>query len=127
MGARLSKRTLQVLTAGLVLALTLLGCDKAKEKEQDTTVSGETSAGQRVAEQNCQPCHAIGASGASTVAAAPPFREIVKRFPPESLAESLAEGIEVSHSGKVQMPNFKLEEQQIQDLISYLQTLQPKE
>ncbi len=36
---------------------------------------------------------AIGAEGQSPHAEAPPFRELMRRYPPESLAEALAEGI----------------------------------
>jgi mono/diheme cytochrome c family protein len=87
---------------------------------------GDAAAGRAFAERNCQRCHAIGASGESPIAEAPPFREIVKRWPPEYLAESLAEGIEVGHSTQVDMPEFTLEQKQIDDLIAYLQTLEPK-
>jgi mono/diheme cytochrome c family protein len=100
-------------------ALLVTACSEKEEL-------GDAAAGRALAERNCQGCHAIGATGESPVVAAPSFREMVKRWPPEYLAESLAEGIEVGHSGQVDMPNFSFEPKQIDDLIAYLNTLDPK-
>jgi cytochrome c len=44
-----------------------------------------------------------------------------KRYPIETLAESLAEGIQTGHPT---MPEFRLEPDQIHDLLSYLKTLE---
>jgi cytochrome c len=107
------------LAAALSLALSSCG------KEQPEPPTGDAASGRAIVERNCQSCHAIGPEGASPVADAPPFRELVKRWPPENLAEALGEGIDVAHNGKVQMPEFELEPEQIDDLIAYLETLQP--
>lgn len=106
----------------LALAGTALLVTACSEKEE----TGDAAAGRALAERNCQSCHAIGATGESPVAEAPSFREIVKRWPPEYLAESLAEGLDVPHKGKVDMPTFSFEPKQIDDLIAYLNTLEPK-
>ncbi len=74
------------------------------------------------ARRNCAMCHAIGASGQSPNAMAPPFRELHKRYPVDNLAEALAEGILTGHP---QMPEFRLSPAEIDDLIAYLKTLQP--
>ncbi len=105
----------------LLVGVVLLAAACSKKEEM-----GDAAAGRALAERNCQRCHAIGATGDSPAAEAPPFREIVKQWPPEDLAESLAEGIEVGHSAQVDMPNFAFEPKDIDDLIAYLNTLEPK-
>ena len=78
--------------------------------------------GRAFAEQNCGRCHAIGSSGASPLAKAPPFRTLHERYPVENLTESLAEGIRTGHP---EMPQFDaLDTEQIDDLIAYLKSLE---
>lgn len=79
--------------------------------------------GKAVLESRCSRCHAIGLEDASAHASAPPFREVVRRYPPESLAESLAEGIDTGHPD---MPQFVLDPGEIGAVIDYLNTLVPK-
>ena len=79
--------------------------------------------GKLALQSRCARCHAIGESDASPRADAPPFREIVKRYPPESLAESLAEGIT---SGHPDMPQFVLAPEEIGAVIDYMKTLMPR-
>ena len=78
--------------------------------------------GRAFAEKNCGSCHAIGPSGASPLAKAPPFRTLHERYPVENLSEALAEGIVTGHPT---MPEFRLDPDQITDLISYLKSLEP--
>lgn len=83
--------------------------------------------GKAFALQNCARCHAIGMTGASPYAPAPPFRTLHERYDVGNLAEAFAEGIIVVHNGGgEQMPQFKLEPGQIGDLIAYLRSLQPQ-
>lgn len=70
---------------------------------------------------NCSQCHAVGRFGSSPLAIAPPFRTLHERYPVESLAEALAEGIVVGHPT---MPQFTLDPGQVDDVITYLQTLE---
>ena len=70
---------------------------------------------------NCSQCHAIGRDGGSPLAIAPPFRTLHLKYPVEDLQESLAEGIMTGHPT---MPEFRLEPDQINDVISYLKTLE---
>jgi cytochrome c len=76
--------------------------------------------GKRVVEANCSRCHATGPDGASHHPEAPPFRDVVKRYPPEMLAEALAEGIS---SGHPDMPEFVFEPGDIGAIIAYLNEL----
>jgi cytochrome c len=70
---------------------------------------------------NCAQCHAIGREGASPLSIAPPFRTLHQKSPVESLAESFAEGIVTGHPS---MPEFRLEPDRINAVISYLKTLE---
>jgi mono/diheme cytochrome c family protein len=73
------------------------------------------------ARARCGMCHAIGRASESPLKAAPPFRSLHKRYPVESLAEALAEGISTGHPA---MPEFSLAPTQIGDLIEFLKTLE---
>lgn len=77
--------------------------------------------GKTFAMTNCARCHSIDRVTPSPLQIAPPFRTLHKRYPIESLAEALAEGIVTGHPT---MPEFQLEPDQIHDLLSYLKTLE---
>jgi mono/diheme cytochrome c family protein len=70
---------------------------------------------------NCARCHAIDKVSPSPLTIAPPFRELHKKYPIEQLQESLAEGIVTGHPT---MPQFRLEPDQINDVLSYLKSLE---
>lgn len=77
--------------------------------------------GKFFARTNCAGCHSIDKVTASPLKLAPPFRVLHKRYPIESLAEAFAEGIFTGHPT---MPEFQLDADQINDLLSFMQTLQ---
>ena len=77
--------------------------------------------GKTFALTNCARCHSLDRVTPSPLKVAPPFRSLHKRYPVESLAEALAEGIVTGHPT---MPEFRLEPDQIRDLLSYLKTLE---
>ena len=68
---------------------------------------------------NCSRCHSVDKVTPSPLKIAPPFRTLHRRYPIETLEESLAEGIVTGHPT---MPVFRLD--QIHDVISYLKTLE---
>ena len=70
---------------------------------------------------NCSRCHAIDRVSPSPLKVAPPFRTLHRRYPIDSLAEALAEGIITGHPT---MPEFKLDPGQITDVLAYLHTLE---
>lgn len=80
-------------------------------------------AGRYIAEIKCAGCHAIGQSGESRNASAPPFRMLSRRYPVTALEEALAEGILVGHP---EMPEFRLTPAQIDDLLTYLESVQER-
>ena len=77
--------------------------------------------GRVFAQTNCAMCHAIGRTGDSPLAIAPPFRTLHKRYRVDDLEESLAEGIVTGHPT---MPQFQLDTAQIGDFLAYLKTLE---
>jgi mono/diheme cytochrome c family protein len=95
------------------LAGTLTGAAEAATPSQQR--------GRSFAIANCARCHSISKVGPSPLSVAPPFRELHKRYPVETLAEAFAEGI---YTGHPTMPAFQLEPDQINDLLSYLKTLE---
>jgi cytochrome c len=70
---------------------------------------------------NCSRCHAIDKVSPSPLKIAPPFRDLHKKYPIETLQEALAEGISTGHPT---MPEFRLEPDQINDVLSYLKSLE---
>ncbi len=84
------------------------------------TREGVVAKGRAILEANCARCHAIGKEDASKHPEALPFREVVKRYPPDNLAEALAEGI---NSGHPDMPEFVFQPPEIEAIVTYLGTL----
>jgi cytochrome c len=70
---------------------------------------------------NCARCHAIDKVSASPLTVAPPFRDLHRRYPVESLEEALGEGIVTGHPT---MPEFRLDPGQITDLIGFFKSLE---
>ena len=87
------------------------------ENHLDTVAKGRA-----IIEANCARCHAIGKGDTSQHREAPPFRVVVTRYPPDDLAEALAEGI---MSGHPDMPQFVFRPTEIEALVAYLNTLVP--
>lgn len=77
--------------------------------------------GQSILTANCAHCHAIGKTGSSPLAKAPPFRDLHRKYPVEHLAEALAEGISTRHA---EMPVFVFEPPEINAIIAYLKSLE---
>jgi mono/diheme cytochrome c family protein len=71
---------------------------------------------------HCAQCHAIDKVSDSPLAIAPPFRTLHLKFPIESLRRRLAEGIVADHPT---MPQFRLDPDQLADVMAYLQTFVP--
>jgi cytochrome c len=101
-----------ILVGVLVFAATARAADPDPAVERGRAFAGK----------NCGQCHAIGPSGDSRLAKAPPFRTLHERYPVEHLTEALAEGIKTGHP---EMPQFEeLDSEQIDDLIAYLKSLE---
>jgi cytochrome c len=105
----------------LCIASTQLGA--ASAAPASTTVER----GKIFVQQNCARCHAVGPTGSSPYAPAPPFRTLGQRYDVGNVAEAFAEGIIVhTDRGEEQMPQFMLQPDQIDDLIAYLRSVQSR-
>src|SRR5215468_8677011 len=71
---------------------------------------------------HCAQCHAVDKVSDSPLTIAPPFRTLHLKFPIESLRRRLAEGIVAGHPT---MPQFRLDPDQLADVMAYLQTFEP--
>jgi len=101
----------------VALALLAVSCT-----QPEGGASGDVQAGRKLVEQYCLGCHAVAAGTKSPHPDAPPFAEVARRYPPDDLAEALAEGIAVGHH-EVDMPEFAFEPSEIDDIIAYLDSL----
>lgn len=77
-----------------------------------------------MAEVNCATCHAIGRDGESRHPTAPPFRQLSRDYPVNQIEEAFAEGILVGHPI---MPEFRLPPEDIDALLSYIQSIQEQQ
>ena len=78
--------------------------------------------GEALVKAQCAPCHAIGRTGSSPNAAAPPLRLVAAKYRIEDLEEAFAEGIMVGHQAG-EMPAFEMTPAQIEGLSAYLRSL----
>ncbi len=73
-----------------------------------------------IARTYCVGCHSIDKLSPSPLKNAPPFRDLHKKYPVESLQEALAEGIVTGHPS---MPEFRFDVDQVADFIAFLNSL----
>ena len=106
-----------VATGVLAAAVSIIA--SAHADETDAVADGRA-----LLEKNCARCHAIGAEGESPHKEAPPFRVVVTRYPPDDLAEALAEGLV---SGHPDMPEFVFEPNEVGAITAYLNALRAQE
>jgi mono/diheme cytochrome c family protein len=111
-------RHLRVLALLPAVALLIASSPPARS---DAALSPAAQRGRVLVTNNCARCHAIDKHSASPVALAPPFRTLHERYPVEDLQEPLAEGIVTGHP---MMPEFSFDPGQVNDIISYLKTLE---
>jgi cytochrome c len=78
--------------------------------------------GKAVLAKFCSECHAVGRTGASPNPAAPAFRTIDRRYPLESLRQTLEETL--LFSGALDMPGFRFRRTDIRGVIAYLRSIQ---
>lgn len=79
--------------------------------------------GRTILTAQCSRCHQITLTGLSPLRAAPPFREVMRRYEPEALEEALAEGLSTGHES---MPEFKFEPDDVNAIVAYFGTLRVK-
>ena len=104
----------------LMAGLTIAGLAVAAPR---AAAAADAARGLALVEKNCARCHAVGRSGASPRSEAPPFRFLSRRYPLESLAEALAEGIVTGHND---MPEFRFAPHEIDAILTYLNSIAAK-
>jgi mono/diheme cytochrome c family protein len=109
MGVGLSRRVV------LAMSITIVMTSYAQ------ALSPSEQRGKTFALTNCARCHATDRVSPSPLAVAPPFRDLHRRYPIETLSEAFAEGI---YTGHPTMPAFQLDPDQINDLLSFLKSLE---
>jgi cytochrome c len=77
--------------------------------------------GRALVSANCSRCHAIDPTGSSPHPEAPPFRTLERRYPIDSLAEALGEGLATGHPD---MPEFVFEVGDVGAILAYLKSIQ---
>jgi len=105
-------KTLLPLITGFMLLFT------AAAAAQDASIEQR---GRALVDRYCSRCHAIDRTGSSPHAEAPPFRTLGARYPIDSLAEALAEGLVTGHPD---MPEFMFEVQDVGAILAYLNSIQ---
>ncbi|MSO71718.1 MAG: cytochrome c [Alphaproteobacteria bacterium] len=101
----------------MALVLLTLACTRS-----ETDAPGGASAGRDLVEQYCLGCHTVATGTKSRHPDAPALADVARRYPPEDLAEALAEGIAVGHH-ESEMPEFAFEPAEIDNIIAYLDSL----
>lgn len=110
------RASLTVVAAALLLAVASRPAGAAGDPDQ-------IRRGEALLQRDCARCHAIGRTGVSAHKDAPAFRTLGQRYPIESLAESLAEGI---MSGHPDMPEFAFDADDVGAIIAYLNSIQQR-
>lgn len=115
----------RVLAAAIAALAVVWGCAAIQQPAPaDAQPQANVEEGRRLAEVYCSTCHAIGTEGESRHPSAPPFRTLSRNYPVNALEEAFAEGVLVGHPD---MPEFRLEPEQINDLLGYLESIQERQ
>lgn len=77
--------------------------------------------GRALVEKMCAQCHAVGRSGDSPHAGAPPFRTLDRRLDLDALRGRLREGLASSHPD---MPMFRFSRDDARAVTAYLRAIQ---
>jgi cytochrome c len=88
------------------------------------SASAQSAAAQRgltFVRANCAQCHSIDKVSESPLPIAPAFRTLHLKYPIENLERPLSEGIIAGHPT---MPQFRLDPDQVRDVIAYLKSLE---
>ncbi|QTC92210.1 c-type cytochrome [Brevundimonas goettingensis] len=116
----------------VIVSLLLAGCAPGPSAPQQfgpqtampslaTSLEWEAAArGRAIALAGCAGCHAIDRQGASPMAAAPPFRDIVARRSLHDIQQGMAQGLVTAHPA---MPRYDFRASEIDDLRAYFEIL----
>lgn len=88
---------------------------------QGTNAGDPAARGRALAGEFCAACHAVGRSGASPNASAPPFRVLGDKIELDDFARRLARGLSSTHPD---MPTFRFKPEDAQAVGAYLLSIQ---
>lgn len=77
--------------------------------------------GMALVSHNCGRCHAVESEGESPHPEAPPFRDLLQRYPIDALEESFIDSIYSEHPD---MPVFKVTPEQLDAILYYVMVIQ---
>jgi len=100
----------------LVTPLLVIACATAREA---SPLSESVAEGRSFAQANCASCHALE-DGVSPNANAPSLRRATRRLPEWAVEASFERGVQIGHS--MEMPAFVFEDDDIANLLAYLET-----
>jgi mono/diheme cytochrome c family protein len=103
----------------ICLALLLLGMWSGAAHALDR----EQRHGQALLESMCARCHAIGTTGKSPLAEAPPFRNFGEKLYDTDFVQRLQDGLTTMHPG---MPTFRFERGDAEAAVNYLKAIQQR-
>ena len=106
-----------------LLATPLLIAACATDREA-SALSESAAEGRAFAQANCASCHALD-DGVSPNPHAPSLRRAANRLPDWAVEASFDRGIQVGHS--MEMPVFVFEDDDIANLLAYLETLRDED
>ena len=98
-----------------LLFFLVLGCAEAG------ALTGRQQRGHARVEKMCAQCHAVGRSGESPHAGAPPFRTLDRRVDLDALESRLREGLASTHPD---MPMFRFSREDAKAVVAYLRSIQ---
>ncbi|MDO9337240.1 MAG: cytochrome c [Caulobacter sp.] len=114
----LAATVLIVLSSGCAAAAS--GARPTPAPAQAQFIGVEAERGLALAQQRCVACHAIGPSGDSPAAMAPPFRALAQSLPGFALEDRL---LVISDLGHKEMWPARLTPSEVRDLTAYIDSL----
>ncbi len=90
---------------------------------ESTATPQQIAQGEIIVERACASCHEVDPNATSPHPDAPNLSNLSQEYPVALLDEAFAEGIMVGHPD---MPEFKLQPDQIEALIGYLESIQTR-
>jgi mono/diheme cytochrome c family protein len=100
----------------LTVLLSLMAVSRALAQDR-----ADLERGHSLVATHCSRCHSIARTGTSPHRDAPPFRTLGQKYPVDWLGEALGEGLSTGHPD---MPEFVFEPQEINAILTYLQSIQ---
>ncbi len=110
----------------IVISLALLaagGCATgASSPPTRSAATASSDRGRFFVLRSCAGCHAVGPLGSSPNSAAPSFGAVRLRYDALSLERRLKE---ISRNGHIEMPPIYMSDDEIGDIVAYIETVEP--